>query len=81
MYGADFIQVHTVLDNVMKERTEANIGTGKRRAKLVTYDVEDDLWNRNFLGVDTLDKLRTTAYFCIGSWVLSKSCSRALFST
>ena len=66
VYGAEFIQVRTVLDNVMKERTEANVGTGKKRAKLVTYDVENDLWNRNFLGVDTPDKLRTTAYFCIG---------------
>ena len=66
VYGAEFIQVRTVLDNVMKEHTEANVGTGKKRAKLVTYDVENDLWNRNFLGVDTPDKLRTTAYFCIG---------------
>ena len=62
----EFIQVCTVLDNVMQERTESNIGVGTKRAKLITYDIEQDLWDCGFLGHDTPDKLRTTTYYVIG---------------
>ena len=64
--GADFLDVRTVLDNVMIERTEMNLGVRSRQADLITYDMEEDLWKRNFLGDDTPDKLRTTAYFVLG---------------
>ena len=64
--GYEFIDVKTVLDNVMKERTAMNIGVGKKQAKLITYQIECDLWERGFLGEDTPDKLRRTVYYGIG---------------
>ena len=62
----DFVDVRTVLDNVMKERAAMNLGLVSRQADLITYDMEVDLWNRNFLGTDTPEKLRTTCYFYLG---------------
>ena len=50
----------------MQERTENNIGVGTKRAKHFTYEDEQDLWKRGFLGHDTPDKLHTTAYYVIG---------------
>ena len=37
-------KLRTVLDNLMKERAKANIGTVKRQASMITYDVEEKLW-------------------------------------
>ena len=62
----EFVEVKTVLDNVMKERAALNLGLVSRSADLITYEMELDLWNRNFLGTDTPDKLRTTCYFYMG---------------
>ena len=62
----DFLEVCTVLDNIMIERTEMNLGIRSRQADLITHEMENDLWECNFLGDDTPDKLRTTAYFLLG---------------
>ena len=64
--GSEFCDVKTVLDNVMKERTAMNLGVNKKQAKLITYKIEQDLWDRGFLGDDTPEKLRTTVYYGIG---------------
>ena len=64
--GLDFIDIKTVLDNVMKERTKMGVGSGKKIAKLITFDMEEDLWRRGFLGDDTPDKLRTTVFYQLG---------------
>ena len=64
--GEGFDDIKIVLDNVMKERTQMGIGSGKKIAKLITFDIEEDLWQRNFLGSDTPDKLRTTVFYLIG---------------
>ena len=56
IYGEDFTQVRNVLDNVMKERVEQNIGMNKKQAKLITYDMENNLWQRGYLGTDTPEK-------------------------
>ena len=64
--GPEFIEVRTVLDNVMMERTEMNLGVNSRQADLITVEMENDLWRRGFLGEDTPDKLRTTVYFVLG---------------
>ena len=64
--GPEFTDVKCVLDNIMKERTSMNIGVTKKQAKLITYKIENDLWDRGFLGEDTPDKLRTTVYYGIG---------------
>ena len=64
--GSDFPDVRTVLDNVMKERTLANIGVSKKKAGVITLEMENELWQRGVLGEDTPDKLRNTVLFLIG---------------
>ena len=39
-----FEDVKNVLDNVMKQCTESNVGTVKRQADLITFDQENVLW-------------------------------------
>ena len=60
------MDMKVVLDNVMKERTSLNIGVSKKQGKLITYKIEQDLWERGFLGEDTPEKLRRTVYYGIG---------------
>ena len=64
--GVEFEDLRTVLDNVMRERTEANVGTVRRQADLITYEYENELWEKGFLGEDEPDKLRNTVLFLIG---------------
>ena len=64
--GPEFLDLHNVLDNVMKERTAMNVGVTKRQAGLITYEVEEYLWNSSILGEDSPDKLRDTVLFLIG---------------
>ena len=64
--GEDFEDVRIVLDNVMKERTAANIGVTKRQANLVTSDIENKMWKEGILGEDMPDKLRDTVLFLLG---------------
>ena len=64
--GPEFLGLRNVLDNVMKERTAMNIGVTKRQAAIITYEVEENLWNRGILGEDSPDKLRDTVLFLIG---------------
>ena len=63
--GSEFIDLKTVLDNIMQERAQNNINKNKCHAKLITYAMEDDLWARGFLGEDTPEKLCTTCYYGI----------------
>ena len=64
--GDEFEECRTVLDNIMQERTAANIGVVKRQAGLITYEHENSLWEKNVLGEDTPDKLRNTVLFLLG---------------
>ena len=64
--GNEFPDLRTVLDNVMQEHTAMNIGVSKRQAQVISYETEQDLWNRGFLGEDTPDKLCNTALFLLG---------------
>ena len=61
-----FSKLKAVLDNVMKERTESNIGMTVRRAEVIDPSIEESLWKSNFLGEDTPDKLRSTVLFLLG---------------
>ena len=61
-----FIDVKTVLDNVMKDQAALNLGLVSRQADLITYEMEQKLWEKNLLGTNTPDKLRTTCYFYMG---------------
>ena len=61
-----FIDVKIVLDNVMKERAEQNLGMVKKQADFIPVQFESDLWSKNILGEDTPDKLRDTVLFLLG---------------
>ena len=64
--GDKFEDVKIVLDNVMKERAEANIGLIKKQAQVITYEYEDELWKKGMLGGGDPDTLRNTVLFLIG---------------
>ena len=57
----------TVLDNVMKERTAMNIGVKKRKAQVISYKYEEEMWSKGVLGEDCPDRLRDTVLFLIGN--------------
>ena len=63
--GPKFEDLRNVLDNVMKERTEASVGTVKRQANLITYEYENELWKKGILGENEPDKLRNTILFLL----------------
>ena len=71
--GIDFEESRTVLDNIMQERTCMNIGVKKRQAMVISYDTENELWERGILGEETPDKLRDTVLFLIGINVLLRA--------
>ena len=62
----EFEEMRTVLDNVMQERTMANIGVVKKQAGFITYQQENSLWSKGVLGEDSPDKLRHTVLFLLG---------------
>ena len=64
--GKDFADVKIVLDNIMQERTKANIGVVKKQAEVITYEFEEKLWAQGVLGEDSPCKLRHTVLFLIG---------------
>ena len=61
-----FDDVRTVLDNIMKERTAANIGMTKKQANLITKDIENPLWEEGHLGESNPEQLRDTVLFLLG---------------
>ena len=64
--SVEFIDLQTVLDNVMQERAAMNVGVTKRQAKVITYKTEQELWEKGLLGEDSPDKLRDTVLFLLG---------------
>ena len=62
----EFRDVCTVLDNVMKERVERNIGMVRKQANYIDYSVENDLWDKGILGEGNPDELRDTVLFLLG---------------
>ena len=50
----------------MQERTAQLVGTSKKQAQVISMKVENDMRNRNILGEDTPDKLRSTVLYLIG---------------
>ena len=62
----EFLDVKTVLDNVMKERTKLNLGTTKKQAEVITSEHEEFLWQSNVLGEETPDQLRERVLFILG---------------
>ena len=66
IHGTKFSDLKTVLDNVMQERTKINVGVVKKQAGVISYEIENKLWESGVLGEDTPDKLRDTVLFLIG---------------
>ena len=59
----EFVNVKTVLDNIMKERARENIATVTKHSQVISLEYENELWKKNILGKDTPDKLRQTVLF------------------
>ena len=64
--GPDFKNFRVVLDNIMKERAKDNIGNTKRQANMISFDCEEYLWDKGFLGEHEPNILRNTVLFMIG---------------
>ena len=62
----EFLDVKTVLDNIMKERAVNNVGLVRKQAEVITPEYEEKLWVSGVLGEDTPDKLRETVLFVLG---------------
>ena len=62
----EFPDLKIVLDNVMKERAALNVGMTTRQASVITYQMENHLWETGVLGEHSPDKLRNTVLFLIG---------------
>ena len=66
MKDSEFEDIQIVLDNVMRECANANIGTAKKQANVITYEYENELWNKGLLGEHNPDILHNTVLFLIG---------------
>ena len=64
--GVEFIDMKTVLNNVMMERTKMNIGVVTKQAEVITFKFEQKLWEKGILAEDSPDKLRDTCLFLLG---------------
>ena len=61
-----FSDVRVVLDNIMKERTAMNVGVTKRQASVISFEMENRLWETGVLGESNPDQLRNTVLFMLG---------------
>ena len=61
-----FTDVKFTLDNVMKMRTAAGIGTSVKKANFMSSSNEDYLWSLEFLGTHSPDVLLNTVVFIMG---------------
>ena len=62
----EFLDICTVLDNLMKERKQMGIGVEEKVADIITFDMEKSLWDRGFMGEETPLKLQRAVYFGLG---------------
>ena len=74
-----FGKFNRVLDSVMQERARRNIGLIRKQAQVISLDFENQLWERNILGEDTPDKLRSTVFVLVRSEFSFESWGRTLF--
>ena len=54
------------LDACMKSCTKEGIGMRKRKAEFISDDVENKLWEENYLGTDNPKQLLRTLIYAIG---------------
>ena len=64
--SVEFGKLRNVLDNLMKERAQNNIGLVKRQAGLINVNIENKLWIDGVLGEENPDQLRSTVVFLLG---------------
>ena len=64
--SVEFGKLCNVLDNLMKERAQNNIGLVKRQAGLINANIENKLWIDGVLGEENPDQLRSTVVFLLG---------------
>ena len=64
--GEQFQELRVVLDNVMKERAQANVGLVPKQAEIISYEDEEKLWIKGLLGEENPDQLRSTILFLLG---------------
>ena len=76
--GKDFGELKVVLDNVMQERTRANVGVTTHRVQVITYEFEEKMWHDGILGEDTPDKLKHTVLFLLGINVMLRAIDEQL---
>ena len=62
----EFKRTRDYLDTKMKELTANGYQAARRQAAIVTDKMEEDLFNRNILGIDNPNKLMQTVYFLVG---------------
>ena len=56
--GDGFQELKVVLYNIMKEHAEANVGMVKKQVDVITYEYENELWDKSLLGENDPDTLR-----------------------
>ena len=69
----DCVDIKIVLDNLMKERMEMGLGTEKKRAEIITTEIENDLWECKFLDSENPIQLQRTVYFGLGMQCILRS--------
>ena len=63
---SSFAYFRTVLDSILKDLRQKRVGTTKKQAEVISFDVEERMWKDNILGDDTPVKLLDTLIFCFG---------------
>ncbi len=63
---SNFVNVKYTLDNLMKLRTEQGMSLHTRKAEVLTYDHEEQLWQCRVLGSSNPEQLINTVVFMVG---------------
>ncbi len=59
----DFVNVKFTLDNLMKQRTREGLGQHVRKARVLSYEQEEHLWETSVLGCSSPEQLMNTVLF------------------
>ena len=66
----EFYDIRNTLDNIMVKRNENGIGVNVRRAKEISHEDEDIMWQKGILGEDTPQQLLHTIFYLIGKFIV-----------
>ena len=62
----EFQSARRALDAKMRELTRRGVGLNKRKAQVITQDMEEELWNHGVLGSDDPQTLLNTLLYLLG---------------